>query len=74
MISNRPIQVEYIQKSTPVRKKSYNSPRFSLGLNNQIVPQPLFTCIDEIYSYDPIPKSSVQQNNRTSNSLKTKPK
>ncbi|CAF0813215.1 unnamed protein product [Rotaria sordida] len=74
MISNRPIQVEYIQEPTPVRKKSYTSSRYIIVPNNQIAPQPLFTCIDEIYAYDPAQKSSLQQNNQTSTSSKTKPK
>ena len=45
-----PMKVVYVPQTIPVRKKAYRSPVYLTRRSNQVVPRPLFTCIDEIYS------------------------
>lgn len=50
MLVRQPTKVMYISPTTPVRKNSYRSPVYLTRRHNQILPRPIFTCIDEIYS------------------------
>jgi len=61
MAGNQPIQVLYIQQPIIVRKKSYRSPVYRNPLKNQVLPRPIFTCIDEIYSSGPVFHPTLQQ-------------
>ena len=66
MLGNQPVKVVYIQQPIPVRKKSRRSPFFLHPHNNQVVPCPVFTCIDEIYSPGTISQPPVQPTHTTS--------
>lgn len=74
MISQYPSIPVYLHQTTPIIKKSYRSPYHIVSPKNQIRPQPLFTCIDEIYSYDSVPSSLLQQSKHKSAMSDTKSK
>jgi hypothetical protein len=63
MAGNQPIKVVYIQEPIPilVRKKSFRSPVYRNQHNNQVLPRPIFTCIDEVYSSGPVSHPALQQ-------------
>lgn len=47
---SEPMKVMYVSPTMPVRKNSYRSPVYVTRRHNQVLPRPIFTCIDEIYS------------------------
>lgn len=69
------MKVVYVPQTIPVRKNSHRSPVYVTRRNNQVLPRPIFTCIDEIYStpaaahplfqhaYVPLNSSSQQSKN-----------
>lgn len=50
MLDEQPARVVYIQPPLSTTRKFYPSPKYISVRNNQVLPRPIFTCIDEVYA------------------------
>jgi hypothetical protein len=69
MIDNQSLQFVYVPQPIVVRKKSHRPPLYLNPHNNQVLPRPVFTCVDEVYSTGPVSYPTLQRTSLPFNSF-----